>query len=149
MPIVVSCECGQRFAARDDLAGKTVACPKCKAALTIPAAKAPPAATSTAPIPVTCTCGKRFGAKPELAGKTLRCPSCGAAIAIPAPGQSAATSAPAKGIGDLLDDLGVHRSKTGVRCAKCQSDMPPGAILCLHCGYNHETGQTMQTRRYS
>ncbi len=36
MPIKVACECGQQFAARDELAGKRVKCPKCGAVLTIP-----------------------------------------------------------------------------------------------------------------
>jgi hypothetical protein len=36
MPIPVTCNCGQSFAAGDHLAGRTVQCPKCKSALTIP-----------------------------------------------------------------------------------------------------------------
>jgi RsiW-degrading membrane proteinase PrsW (M82 family) len=36
MPIVVSCECGGRFRARDELAGRAVNCPKCGRPLTIP-----------------------------------------------------------------------------------------------------------------
>lgn len=36
MPIAVSCECGGKFRARDELAGRTVRCPKCGQALTIP-----------------------------------------------------------------------------------------------------------------
>ncbi len=38
MPIKVACRCGQSFAAKDELAGKTVKCPKCQAALVIPSA---------------------------------------------------------------------------------------------------------------
>jgi|GEM_PF-855672 len=37
MPIKVTCACGASFAARDDLAGRRVACPKCKQPLAIPA----------------------------------------------------------------------------------------------------------------
>ncbi|HEY2584411.1 MAG TPA: PrsW family glutamic-type intramembrane protease [Tepidisphaeraceae bacterium] len=36
MPIEVSCECGGRFRAKDELAGRRVKCPKCGAVLTIP-----------------------------------------------------------------------------------------------------------------
>jgi hypothetical protein len=36
MPIEVACQCGKRFAARDALAGKTVACPACAGAIVIP-----------------------------------------------------------------------------------------------------------------
>jgi len=35
MPIKVSCQCGQQFAAKDEFAGKVVKCPKCKRPLTI------------------------------------------------------------------------------------------------------------------
>src|SRR5205807_1854739 len=40
MAITVSCACGQGFRVKDDLAGKTVKCPKCNSLLTIPAAQA-------------------------------------------------------------------------------------------------------------
>jgi hypothetical protein len=53
-PFVVACNCGARFQARADLAGKTVPCPTCKQPLTIrrPPAKAPPeAAARLAPRP--------------------------------------------------------------------------------------------------
>ncbi|MCO6458307.1 MAG: hypothetical protein J5I93_23620 [Pirellulaceae bacterium] len=36
MPIAVACQCGQRFQARDELAGKAVKCPKCGQPLRIP-----------------------------------------------------------------------------------------------------------------
>ena len=42
MPIVVSCECGGRFRARDELAGRRMKCPKCSRPLTIPNLPAPP-----------------------------------------------------------------------------------------------------------
>ena len=47
MPIKVSCACGSAFAAKDELAGKTVKCPKCQQPLTIPGGGAP--ATRQAP----------------------------------------------------------------------------------------------------
>lgn len=36
MPIKVACSCGQKFSARDAMAGKRVKCPKCNEPLTIP-----------------------------------------------------------------------------------------------------------------
>ncbi|MFN0021085.1 MAG: hypothetical protein ACKVP0_22735 [Pirellulaceae bacterium] len=53
MPIKVSCTCGAAFAAKDELAGKTLACPKCQQPLTIPggAAQRPAAASRPAPAP--------------------------------------------------------------------------------------------------
>ena len=38
MPIKVSCQCGQQFAAKDEFAGKVVKCPKCQRPLAIGAA---------------------------------------------------------------------------------------------------------------
>jgi hypothetical protein len=54
MPIKVTCTCGAAFAAKDELAGRTVACPKCKQPLTIGSGAAPaqrPAAARPAPQP--------------------------------------------------------------------------------------------------
>lgn len=42
MPIKVSCSCGANFAAKDELAGKTVKCPKCQQPLAIPGGVAAP-----------------------------------------------------------------------------------------------------------
>jgi hypothetical protein len=41
MPIKVTCRCGQQFAAKDELAGKVVKCPKCQESLKIGAPPAP------------------------------------------------------------------------------------------------------------
>lgn len=46
MPIKVACQCGASFAAKDELAGKAVRCPKCKQPLRIPAPAAAPAQAS-------------------------------------------------------------------------------------------------------
>ncbi|MDA1052558.1 MAG: zinc ribbon domain-containing protein [Planctomycetota bacterium] len=43
MPIKVACQCGASFAAKDELAGKAVRCPKCKQPLKIPVPAAAPA----------------------------------------------------------------------------------------------------------
>ena len=83
--IDVVCKCGVRFAASAKLAGKTVKCSKCGAALKIPAAPSvqPPSAER---IEVVCTCGRPLKANAQLAGKTVKCPACSAAIKIPRPG---------------------------------------------------------------
>lgn len=56
MPIKVTCRCGQQFAAKDELAGKVVKCPKCQESLKVgaPSAnarQAEPAATASAATP--------------------------------------------------------------------------------------------------
>jgi len=77
---VSQCTCGQAFAARPELYGKTVACPSCGSALTVPN----PAASADAKIPVACACGQRFNAPSSLAGKRVACPVCQQAINVPA-----------------------------------------------------------------
>src|SRR5688500_18342277 len=47
MPQTVTCSCGARFAAKDELAGKSVHCPKCKQLLSIPPAAPPPPPPTT------------------------------------------------------------------------------------------------------
>jgi hypothetical protein len=46
MPIKVACKCGQKFAAKDELAGKVVKCPKCKQPLKVGGAAPAPSAPS-------------------------------------------------------------------------------------------------------
>lgn len=53
MPIAVGCQCGQRFAAPDHLAGKQVKCPKCGSALNIPAVQAAAVASPQVAVPQT------------------------------------------------------------------------------------------------
>lgn len=85
MSIVVSCQCGKKFAAPENLAGKKVKCPSCGQPIIIPAAG--PTKPATVPqsgnITVSCQCGKRFSAPPNLAGKNVKCPGCGQPIAVP------------------------------------------------------------------
>ncbi len=88
MPIVVTCRCGQKFAAQPHLAGKQVACPVCGQPLLVPRQPASPATArgGTAAgkkIPVACRCGRQFLAEPHLAGQRLGCPNCGQPTSAP------------------------------------------------------------------
>jgi len=129
--IVVTCDCGSRFAARADLAGKTLGCPKCGASLTVPSPASAPAPRA---------------APPKSAPAPARAPASKApAPKAPAP----ADIGPAAGLGDLLDEVGLKTTKTGARCQKCRADMKPGTMLCVQCGYNHETGEQTPTKRWT
>ena len=122
MPIAVACSCGQKFAAKDELAGKTVKCPKCQKPLKIP------------------------GGSPAAAAR-----GGGAAGAqTPQRAQQTGASAPAKptgGISDLLDEVGFSTPKphAGPRCPACEAPMQPGAVLCVECGFNVQSGQRLAT----
>ncbi len=103
MPIPVACQCGQKFQAKDQLAGKKVKCPKCSNPLRIPSPQqaAPPApmpapSTASGPteIPIACACGQQMKAKAKLFGKKVKCPKCGQPIQIPNPAQQPAPAVP-------------------------------------------------------
>lgn len=77
MPIAVSCECGWKFRARDELAGRVVKCPKCASALTIPSQTyavvddaPPPANRAAAPTSVSSTGASTVGPSPEYQYRT-------------------------------------------------------------------------------
>jgi hypothetical protein len=120
MPIKVTCACGQSFAAKDELAGRTVQCPKCGRPLTIPAATAAsPSMAATQPMPLP------------------------AAPATPAGG-----GAPTRPPTSVFDEVGLKAAPVGTRpCPGCAAPMLPNAILCLQCGYNLQLGRRMETMR--
>ncbi len=159
MPIAVRCACGKSINAPDQLAGKKAKCPACGEALSIPAAAgasqgaAPKAASSSSgaerPIYVTCECGKKFTAPAKLAGKSVQCPTCRQLVKLPKASDAGAASAkPSKdGVGDLLDEVDLGRSRTGHRCPECRADLQPDDILCIQCGYNLESGKKLVTKK--
>ena len=122
MPIKVTCACGQSFAAKDELAGRTVKCPKCSRPLAIPAAGAGAAmpAAATQPMPQ----------RPAM------------------PQQPLAAAPAAHSAGGLFDEIGISAAPAGTTpCPGCRAPMPIGAILCVQCGYNLQLGRRMETMR--
>lgn len=78
MPIKVVCQCGAAFAAKDELAGRTVACPKCKQPLKIGTPQAAPVAQAAPAAPVHHANADLFDDVGLRARATnmARCPSC-------------------------------------------------------------------------
>jgi len=85
MPIKVTCACGQSFAAEDELAGKTVKCPKCAQPLKIgapssqtvaPARSAPAAGRSAAPPSAMNSLFDDAGVKAAAPVGAQLCPGC-------------------------------------------------------------------------
>ena len=93
------------------------------------------------PIKVACSCGQNLAAPDTLAGKKAKCPKCGRLITIPSP----STGETGQSFNDLLDEVGMTASRTGVRCPSCSADMPRDAALCVQCGYDVQKGQHIQT----
>ena len=124
MPIKVTCTCGSSFAAKDELAGRTVKCPKCSSPLTIPAAG------PTIPAPA-----RAAAPQPQPVG-----------AAAPRPAGLTPPAAPLPSSGSVFDEVGLKQTVAGARmCPGCASPMPPNAIICIKCGYNAKIGRRMET----
>ena len=81
----VTCRCGQRMAAKPQMAGKMVRCPRCADIVQIPGSAAEKSTTSS--IKVACNyCGQRFLARQDLAGKAVKCPMCSKPLTVSRPG---------------------------------------------------------------
>ena len=158
MGIKIACQCGQRFEAKERLAGKTLKCPKCGSSVKIPQPK-------QAGLAVACQCGQKFAAKAQLAGKTVECPKCGSPLKIPDAKQprqparpkpqpkpqqkqtpeAAALAAMPDPMGDPLDQAKLDGQSPPNLCPGCRVVMPQGAIVCVQCGYNQQLGRKMET----
>ena len=80
-----------------------------------------------------------------MAGKRVKCPKCNEPLTIPAAKAPTPAARPGGGIADLLDEVGVRGARLGAGCPECGADVQPGAILCIHCGFNFATGRKMYT----
>jgi hypothetical protein len=119
MPIPVACKCGQKFAAKDELAGKVTKCPKCGSVLQIPQPGKP------SPPP------SKQGS-PQASGSQ---------------GKRTAKAGPAvSSLADLLDEAGVKPGleDTRPRCPACKQPMDPNAVLCVSCGFHVQTGKQLR-----
>jgi hypothetical protein len=131
MPIKVQCACGKAFAAKDELAGKSVKCPNCQQPLKIAAAGSGNNKPATKAVPPST--------KPSSANATS---------ATAAPTKAASPAAPAQD--DLFDEIGLAPPVEGTKpCPGCAAPMPIEAILCIKCGYNIRIGRRMLTEASS
>src|SRR5262245_14192760 len=129
MPIKVACRCGQKFAAKDELAGKTIRCPKCGDPIAIPTAETQPVAgRSQAQAPA-----RQQARNQDDDPLRMAAPSAARAGGDPF-------------LNELLLEAGVTSdiSHTGPRCPGCNAPIQPDAVLCVKCGYNVRTGQRMR-----
>lgn len=107
MTIAVTCpHCQARLTLKDEFAGRRGACPKCKGAIQVPAARQsapaaapaqPPAASGVDdPIRVSCPqCGKVLQGRASMAGKRVKCPACSQVLVLPGGQEEAAAVQPA------------------------------------------------------
>ena len=98
-------------------------------------------------------CGSTFTARDELAGKKVKCPKCKERMVIPAQKAAAkvgkTVSAPAPSVDPmeaLLQEANIGPvSSGGPICPDCAAEITPGAVLCVECGFNFETGKKLRT----
>jgi hypothetical protein len=123
MPFKVVCpNCQKALAAKEEMAGRTVRCPKCKKPLTVPAPKA--AASQRPP-------ARREAAPPQR--------------------QTAAASSSAGSTTSIWDDdLGAAASPAGTGpsspCPGCGKSLGEDKVVCIDCGYNRKLGRKMVTQ---
>lgn len=133
MPIKVQCACGAAFAAKDELAGKTVKCPKCQKPLKIGAAGGSPAKSTAQPAAAKQPAAKQLAAK---------------AVKVKPVAQEASAVVPVTSTESLFDEIGLQAVAEGTRpCPGCTEPMPIEAVICIKCGYNARIGRRMETAK--
>ncbi len=126
MPLRVNCQCGVALNVPDTMAGKGVKCPKCQSVIAVaPSSNAAAAATATA---------KPTASKPAVAAKP--------AATKPAAAKPTATASQ-DAMSKLLDSAGLKK-REGIFCPSCDRSIPPGAAICVGCGYNLEAGSKIE-----
>ncbi len=146
MAITAACtHCNTTFSLRNEFAGKRIKCPKCKNDFMVPAgANAAGANTAGA----NAAGANAAGAKAQVAGNGAagnRNAGGKPAGRMAAAASSAAASRGYNPLMDLLDEAGVQAKARGRGCTNCGAEIKPGAVLCIECGFNLETGERLST----
>jgi hypothetical protein len=155
MSIKTSCTCGFAFAIKDEFAGKRVKCPKCGTAISVPGS---PVATQAASAPRQPAGNQTVAESKRSNGPSVTVASASSKKSLSSPPKIERKSkAPSANevlwnrtekfnpVLDLLDEAGVKRTATGPICPHCEAEMAPTAIICVHCGYNKDTGEKLET----
>lgn len=97
------------------------------------------------PIQFACKCGRSLSVPDNLAGKAVKCPQCKQPLRVPQVQEAAAGPAPvARGLEDLLDEVGMTAAEDGYEgqhCPGCNAPIADNAVICVECGLNIETGR--------
>ncbi|MBX3422685.1 MAG: hypothetical protein KF752_14115 [Pirellulaceae bacterium] len=102
------------------------------------------------PIKLKCNhCGRQLTVPDAAAGKHGKCPKCQQTLRIPTTGATESKVAkPTQAtpeisrlqLDSVLDQMGIAK-KTGPVCPECRSDLKPGVVVCVTCGFNLQTKQ--------
>ena len=106
-------------------------------------------------IRATCgSCNSTFNARDELAGKRVKCPKCKERMVIPSGSSAPAATvaaAPARAV-DPMEALLAEANISAVTpggpiCPDCAEPVVAGAVICVECGFNMETGKRLRTAK--
>lgn len=79
LPLILNCQCGAKVRVPADASARTFRCPKCKAALSVPAVAEQ--AFASAPAPVSAPPAMLVSSRPLVVGESVVCPICQTAVA--------------------------------------------------------------------
>jgi len=131
--ITFKCDCGKMLRVKEEVAGKRVRCPACKAVVQVPApqAKAAPAAPAPAQEP-------SGGLELKLMGDSPPEPKPKAPAAAAPAGEG-----PGLGLQDDEPEQDQQQAEGGTkRCPACHVELPTAAVICTTCGHDFRTGKT-------
>jgi uncharacterized Zn finger protein (UPF0148 family) len=146
MPIRVVCACGAKLNAKDELAGRTVKCPKCSEPLKVPAASAATAAAKPSASQAKPAATPAASSAPQTKQASTQQNTAPQKTAQKKPSQPKAETAASKpdDMDSLFDEIGLAAlPKSDTTCPKCGAGMKEGAVLCISCGYNTQTGKQL------
>lgn len=92
-----------------------------------------------------------------MAGKRARCPKCSQPLIIPMGdadmGGELRLEAPVdvpkyNPLDDILAEEGVRSAPMGPVCPSCAEPVNPGAVICVQCGFNLQTGEKVTSNLY-
>jgi len=104
-------------------------------------------------ITVTCACGTTLRVPATAAGKRGRCPKCNEVFVIPEPQEelqlagedefdALAEAASREGESEAVDQ--PDRETSAQACPQCGARVAGGAVLCVSCGLNLQTGKAVR-----
>lgn len=164
MPITTSCSCGRKLNLKDELAGKTVKCPQCGAALKVPDGKSTATAVATPP-PRSAPADSKIIEKPSAPAKKKD--DAGPKIVMSnfksledfddagnlkkkkktfTKEEEAASEVGTSG-GEMAkiaaEALTAEKNKPKHRCPGCGKGVKPDDVICIKCGTNIKTGRRL------
>lgn len=156
MSIKASCSCGFAFAVKDEFAGRRVKCPKCNSPVSIPGRLVEPAIDPVKAQAAVAEPASKKGTRTVSPSGTVA--NIGAKkTPLSPPKVERKAKSPVNNevvwnrsekfnpVLDLLDEAGVKRAAAGPVCPHCEAEMSPTAIICVHCGFNKESGERLET----